>query len=105
MTSEMEIKAVRVRAASGYAIRVSGVTHASSTTSDCFDGVVFLRGNRAARAKFIVVNSAWHYVDKALNRESIPGSALVEGTRVSEADARRFASKLTAGRVIPVVEE
>jgi len=103
MTSEMDIKAVRVREGEGYAIKVTGVTHATSTTSAVKDGAVWLKGNRAGRAEFVIVGEAGKW--DAGKWVAFPGTASVEGTRVSEADARRVASKRTGGRVIPVVEK
>ena len=105
MENEMAVTAWRVREGAGFAIRVEGVTHSSSTTSPVVDGAVYLRGKRAGRALFVVVHPARHFTPTAggWKSEAVPGTVAVEGTRASESDARRFAAKLTGGRVVPVI--
>ncbi len=102
METVAEITATRVCENDDCAICVRGVTHGSSTSSACIDGVVWLRGKRAGRSNFIILANAWHYQE--WRQVWIPGTAWVEGTRSSEADAVRFAAKLPGGRVVKIVE-
>lgn len=106
MKVDTAITAVRVQQGRKLVIRVTGVTHPG--TMKFLDGVAVIGGNRATRANFVVVAAAtrttWDDAASAYVRTVLEGTAYVEGTRVSEEDARRTAAKLTNGRVIRVVE-